>query len=191
MEALFTLLSQLGPVSDDLKAKISNKLQFAEFKRKQIVLKQEDVCDHLFFVSKGLLRAYYDKDGEDVTSWFMMDNDFIVSVLSFFERSKSHEAIEALEDCELAYIHYDDLMYLYAHSLEFNIIGRKLTEYYYCRSEERLLAMRKQKASDRYDFLLQKHPELIKRVPSAYIASYLGISRETLSRIRSSSRIIY
>ncbi|MEZ2444869.1 Crp/Fnr family transcriptional regulator [Chitinophaga sp. RCC_12] len=191
MEALFALLSRLGPISDDLKVEISGRLQFAEFKKKQTILEQGKVCDHLFFVSKGLLRAYYDKDGEDVTSWFMMDNDFIVSVLSFFERTKSHEAIEALEDCELAYIHYDDLMYLYAHSLEFNIIGRKLTEYYYCRSEERLLAMRKQKASDRYDFLLQNHPQLIKRVPSAYIASYLGISRETLSRIKSSSKIIY
>lgn len=184
MDALFTLLSQLGPVSEDLKSQISAKLQFVSIKRKQTVLIQGRVCDHLFFVSKGLLRAYYEKDAEEITSWFMMENDFFISVLSFFRRIKSYETIVAMEDCELVYISYDDLMDLYATSLEFNIIGRKLTEHYYCKSEERLLAIRKQTAVERVEFLMQNSPGLIDRVPLKYIASYLGVTRETFSRIR-------
>jgi CRP-like cAMP-binding protein len=154
------------------------------FKKKDFLLRQGNICNHLFFVTKGLLRAYYDKDGEEITSWFMMENDFIVSVLSFFNKIPSYESIQALEDCELMYIHRDDLLDLYANSLEFNIIGRKLTEYYYCRSEERLMCIRKQKAHEKYDFLLQNHPEILKRVPLKFIASYLGVSSETFSRAR-------
>ncbi|SKD09836.1 cAMP-binding domain of CRP or a regulatory subunit of cAMP-dependent protein kinases [Chitinophaga ginsengisegetis] len=184
MDTLFALLSQLGPVSEELKSQISAKLQFAKFKRKQTILWQGNVCDNLFFVSKGLLRAYYEKDNEEITSWFMMENDFIISVLSFFRRIKSYESIEALESCELIYITYDDLMELYANSLEFNIIGRKLTEHYYCKSEERLLAIRKQTALEKYEFLMQNYPDLTQRVPSKYIASYLGITQETFSRIK-------
>lgn len=184
MDALFNLLSQLGPISEDLKSQISAKLQFVSIKRRQTVLMRGIVCDHLYFVSKGLLRAYYEKDGEEITSWFMMENDFFISVLSFFRRIKSYEAIEALEDCELVYISYDDLIDLYAISLEFNIIGRKLTEYYYCKSEERLLAIRKQTAVERFEFLLQSSPGLVDRVPLKYIASYLGITPATFSRMR-------
>lgn len=184
MEALFALLSQLGPISEDLISQISSRLQFVSIKRKQTVLMQGRVCDHLFFVSKGLLRAYYEKDAEEITSWFMMENDFFISVLSFFRRIKSYETIEALEDCELVYISYEDLMGLYATSLEFNIIGRKLTEHYYCKSEERLLAIRKQTAVERFELLLQNSPGLIDRVPLKYIASYLGITQATFSRMR-------
>ncbi|WP_142688235.1 Crp/Fnr family transcriptional regulator [Chitinophaga polysaccharea] len=184
MDALFTLLSQLGPISEDLKSQIAARLQFVSIKRRQTVLTQGKICDHLFFVSKGLLRAYYEKDTEEITSWFMMENDFFISVLSFFRRMKSYETIVAMEDCELIYISYDDLMDLYATSLEFNIIGRKLTEYYYCKSEERLLAIRKQTAVERVEFLMQNSPGLIDRVPLKYIASYLGVTRETFSRIR-------
>ncbi|HWV65077.1 Crp/Fnr family transcriptional regulator, partial [Chitinophaga sp.] len=131
-----------------------------------------------------LLRAYYEKGTEEITSWFMMENDFFISVLSFFRRIKSYETIVTMEDCELVYISYDDLIDLYATSLEFNIIGRKLTEYYYCKSEKRLLAIRKQTAVERVEFLMQNNPALIDRVPLKYIASYLGVTRETFSRIR-------
>src|SRR4051812_25187803 len=140
MNPLISLLSDLGTVSEELEQQICSKLKFASFQKKDLILKQGTICNHLFFVTKGLLRAYYDKDDEEITSWFMMENDFIVSVLSFFNNIPSYEAIQALEDCELMYIHRDDLLDLYANSLEFNIIGRKLTEYYYCRSEERLMS---------------------------------------------------
>lgn len=185
MNSLFALLSQLGPISNELENKISDKLKFLQLRKKEILLQQGDTCNHLYFVNKGLLRAYYEKDLEDTTSWFMMENDFIISVLSFFRRIPSYESIQALENCELVYIRHDDLMDLYATSLEFNIIGRKLTEYYYCKCEERLLSIRRQSAAEKYEFLLANHKTLLDRVQAKFIASYLGISKETLSRIKS------
>jgi len=185
MNSLFTLLSQLGPISNELENKISDKLKFLQLRKKEILLRQGDTCNHLYFVNKGLLRAYYEKDLEDTTSWFMMENDFIISVLSFFRRIPSYESIEALENCELVYIHHDDLMDLYASSLEFNIIGRKLTEHYYCKCEERLLSIKRQSAAEKYEFLLLHHKTLLERVQAKFIASYLGISKETFSRIKS------
>ncbi|SEW53306.1 Crp/Fnr family transcriptional regulator [Chitinophaga arvensicola] len=188
MDSLFSLLSTLGTISQDLKNEINNKLKIMTLQKGEMLLRQEEVCNHLFFVSKGLLRAYYEKDEEDITSWFMMENDFIVSVQSFFRRIPSHESIQALENCELACIHHDDLMDIYANFLEFNIIGRKLTEHYYCKCDERLLGMRKQRASEKYDFLLEHHNELLLRVPTKFIASYLGVASRTFSRMRSEIR---
>ncbi|HEY9260436.1 hypothetical protein, partial [Chitinophaga sp.] len=137
-------------------------------------------------VEKGLLRAYYERDGQDTSNWFMMENDFLISVRSFYQRVKSYEVIEALEECELYFIHYDDLMDLYERHPEFNVIARKLTEYYYGISEERSFIMRGHQAKKKYIFLMENYSEIIKRVPVKHIASYLGISSDTLSRIRAS-----
>jgi len=184
METLFETISQIGNVSEDLKKDISQKLQYKKYKKKDILLNQGEICDHLYFVSKGLLRAYYEKEGKDICSWFMKEMDFIIAVCSFFQRVPSNESIQALSDCELCYIHYDDLMELYNKHLEFNTIGRRLTEHYYCLSEERLVGMRNQTAAEKYNFMLAHYPALVERVPSMYLASYLGIARETLSRIK-------
>ena len=76
------------------------------------------------------------------------------------------------------------MQYLYRNCLEFNFIGRVLTEKYYRLSEQRLYSLRMQRAIERYDFIMERFPQIILRVPSKYIASYLGITEETLSRIR-------
>lgn len=188
MKLLFQAISQIGNLSEELKEDISARLQYVTYKRNQVLLKQGEICDCLYFVSKGLLRAYYEKDEGEVSSWFMKEGDFIISVLSFFKRQASYESIAVLSDCELCYIHYDDLMELYDNYLEFNIIGRRLTEHYYCLSEMRLVGLRKQTATEKYEYLLSNYPELIQRVPSKHIASYLGIAEETLSRIRAAVR---
>jgi len=118
----------------------------------------------------------------------MEEGDFVISVLSFFRREPSNEYIEALEDGQLCGFHYDDLMYLYKTHLEFNIVGRIFTQEYFCLSEERLMSMRKRKAEQRYQDLLDKNPGLLNRVPLKDLASYLGLTPETLSRMRASQR---
>ena len=103
---------------------------------------------------------------------------------AFFLQVKSHESIQAIEDTTVLYIDYPELQDIYHRFPEFNFTGRVLTEKYYTLSEQRLKSLRLQRAHDRYGYLLEDHPELIQRVPSKYIASYLGITLETLSRIR-------
>ena len=115
----------------------------------------------------------------------MKENDIIISVESFFRQTKSIESIQALEETVLYSISYNELQYIYRQFPEFNFIARVLTEKYYTLSEQRLYSIRMQRSHERYQYLLDHFPELIQRVPAKYLASYLGITEETLSRIRS------
>ena len=180
------MISKIIPLSKALKRDVTNKLTFAKIDRKQILLKEGEVCNYLYFVQKGLLRSFYDKEGQDITNWFLLENDLAISLLSFYRRQPSFETIETLEDSELLYIHYDDLMELYRKFPIFNVVGRVLTEEYYCRSEEKTIALRKQSATEKYADFMNQYPEIINRVPKKYIASYLGVTTETLSRIKAS-----
>lgn len=184
MQSLLETVSSIGKVSDVLKADLNEKLIHENFKKKDIILEQGKICNKLYFVTKGLLRAYYMVDGKDVSSFFMDEGDFVISVLSFFKRQASYESIEALEDTETTALHFDDLKELYHRHVEFNVIGRLLTEQYYCLSEERLIGLRSKRASDRFEFLVDSRPGLLNRVPAKHLASYLGIAPETFSRMR-------
>lgn len=184
-DPIFTVISQFITISPELRSDLNSKLKSATYPKRKHLLKQGQVSNHLYFVTKGLLRAYCINDvGDEVNSWFMKENDFLISVISFYSRLPSQEAIEVLEDCEVIFIHYDDLMELYSKHTAFNTVGRILTERYYFQSELRLSFMRGQNAAYRYNMLLQNYPELIKRVPGKYIASYLGMSIYTLSRAK-------
>jgi CRP-like cAMP-binding protein len=114
----------------------------------------------------------------------MKEGDVIVSVESFFDQTVSNENIQALEDSILHYISYRDLQYAYREYPEFNFIGRILTEKYYKMSEKRIYSLRMQRAFEKYHNLIDHFPQLVQRVPCRHIASYLGITEETLSRIR-------
>jgi CRP-like cAMP-binding protein len=115
----------------------------------------------------------------------MREGDVIISVESFFRQSTSYESIQSLEDCELYYISYIELQEIYRNFPEFNFVGRALTERYFCLSEQKLYSIRMMRASERYEYLLQQFPELAMRVPAKYLASYLGITPEMFSKIKS------
>jgi CRP-like cAMP-binding protein len=149
-----------------------------------MLLRRGEICKNLYFIEKGFVRAYYDKDGQEVTSWFMQENDLIVSVHSFFRQQPSHENIMLLEKTTLTSISYEDLQALYRQFPRFNYTGRLLTENYYVLSEERLISMRMQSAQERYIALLRKYPQILRRAQLNQIASYLGMKPETLSRLR-------
>lgn len=114
----------------------------------------------------------------------MKEGDVMISVRSFYKRIQSEEYIEVLENSELHYLNFIDLQHIYYNFPEFNLIGRILTERYYILSEERNYNLRFNTAQERFEILKKNNPEIINRVPAKYIASYLGITEETLSRIR-------
>jgi CRP/FNR family transcriptional regulator, anaerobic regulatory protein len=139
----------------------------------------------IWFIEKGMLRCFYMLEDKEVSSWFMKEGDVTVSVESFFRQTISYESIQALEDSTVHYITFDELQFIYRNFIEFNFIGRLLLEHYYTLSEQRLYAIRMQRSPDRYAYLMEHHPELIQRVPSKHLASYLGIMDVTLSNIKS------
>lgn len=182
--SLFSFISAIHPVSDELLQAITTCLSKQEQKKKTILLHEGKVCERLYFIEKGLARAYYFWDEQEITSWFMQENDLIVSVYSFFSQKPSLEYIELLEDSTLISISNEDLQRLYNQFPEFNYFGRVLTENYYVRSEERIISHRRHTAEERYEALFKANPELFNRAQKNHIASYLGMSAETLSRIR-------
>ena len=185
MKSLLKIFNAIYPLSPELTDQIVSRTKYLNVKKKTNLLEAGEVSKAIYFIVKGSLRIYYlNKDGVENSTWLLMENELAISVYSFFTGSKSFEYIEASEDCELLVLRKEDLDYLYNHFMEFNYIGRKLTEAYYIRNEEQANNLRILAAKARYEHLLKTNPKMLQRFQLGYVASYLGITQETLSRVR-------
>lgn len=185
MTELIQYLNSIHTLSPELVEHLSNILKKKEVLKSELLLKHQAICKNIYFIQKGLFRCFYLKDNDkEVSSWFMKTGDVIISVESFFKQIPSNENIQALEDSSVYFISYTELEFIYKKFLEFNFIGRFLTEKYYCESEQRLFWLRMNSAKEKYNLLLKNYPELIHNISSTHIASFLGITLETLSRMK-------
>ncbi len=145
------------------------------------------ISDRMGFVKSGLLRSFYTIKGKETTTFFQIQGSIAVALPSFLKMKPAIENIQALETTELIIITRKDLQKLYNENWKWQQVGRIFIEQYYIKMEERTVALQSQSAQELYDSFLIEFPELIKKVPLYYIASFLGISPETLSRIRGKS----
>ncbi len=182
--SLLKIISQIHPVSETLQKDLIQALTIESIPKKTYLLKEGEVFQKMYFIEKGMARAFYFDEGKEHTSWFMKEGDFIISVNSFYKQVPSQEYVEVLEDSVMASINYHQLQGLYQKHLEFNIISRVLTEHYYSLSEERLFAMRQSSSKHRYNFFTSHYPDLVRRISSKQMASFLRMTPETLSRLR-------
>lgn len=136
-------------------------------------------------MESGALRGFYNLEGKEVTHWFAFEADFVTSFHSFTTGQPAVENIQLLEGSILWAISKDALTALMQTHHEIERLVRIAYEKYYVRLEERFVAAHFKSAGERYEALLQQAPHMLERVPLGYIAAYLGISPETLSRIRS------
>ncbi len=184
MHQIIEYLQSIHPLSPALVEYLYAHLKYKKVCRKEYVLKAGHVARSVYFIETGLLRAFYMKGDREVTSWFMKEDDVSLSIESFYGQTESYEYIQALEDCSLYYIDYQELEAIYRHYPEFNALGRLLTIRYHIHWVKQLYSLRMQTAEERYIWLLLNQPELLSRVPAKYIASYLDITEVTLSKIR-------
>lgn len=183
--SILNKLLAIQPLSSDVIADIHLKTKKLSIPKKANLLLPGNACNHVYFIKSGSLRSYYlDLDGQERISWILIENDVVVSVNSFFTGNPSTEYIEAIEDCELLSLSKADLEQIYIDHPEFNYIGRKLIEAYYVRSEDQAISLRTLNAKARYEKFMSQEGYLVNRIPLGYIASYLGMSQETLSRVR-------
>lgn len=184
MERLLAFLSAVYPLSEQLIAHLQVIVKYRELKKGQFLLKAGHICRHIHFINAGMLRCFYRKEDLEVSSWFMKDGDVIVSVESFYQQKVSYEWIQALEDCELFYISYEELYAIYNQFPEFNFISRELTQHYYILWTQLLYALRMNTAEEKYSWLLERFPDYVLRIPAKHLASWLGISEYHFSYVK-------
>jgi CRP/FNR family transcriptional regulator, anaerobic regulatory protein len=185
MENFINYLHTISKLSDDTKSDLANCLTTFDFEKNKIILKQGQVCNYLYFVDKGLLRLFYYYDAKDITAYFATEQNIIGGIASFFSRKPSEKIIETLEPCSLIALSFDNLENLYQKHHDFERVGRILSVAAFISMQERLFSIQFHSAKQRYEELLENNPGILQRVPLGHIASYLGITQVTLSRIRS------
>ncbi len=185
MDRFINYLNTISSISDDTKSDLVNCLRTFDFAKKETILRQGDVCNYLYFVNKGLLRLFYYHDGKEITDYFASEQNIIGGIDSFFSRKPSQKNIETLEDSSLIAISFDNLERLYQKHHDLERVGRILSVEAFLSMQERLFSIQFHHAKQRYKELLERSPDILKRVPLGHVASYLGITQVTLSRIRS------
>lgn len=184
MSALIAAVRTLIPISPALEIALEAIVQREELPARQQLLQPGQVARRLYFVEQGLVRGFTLHDGQEISSWFMSEGDFVISIVSFLTQQPSTEFLELLEPSILYSIDHAKLHELYHTFPEFNYVGRVLTERYYVQSEQRAYQLRTLSAGARYTQLIRDFPSLVQRVPLKYLASNLGMTPETLSRMR-------
>ena len=180
--------NSITPLPRELVDDILKYAVIKEYEKNEMILKEGKVSNYCSWIIKGLTRSYHIRDAEDITTKFLWEGACITSVYSYYSRKPSTENIVAMEHTVLASLHYDHMKNLYKEHPVFNVIGRVITEQYLYMLELEVYNLRKQKAEDRYQFIIKHIPHLLQRVPLKHLATYLGINLETLSRIRAKAR---
>jgi len=183
-EALFKWWEQYLILTQEEKTAFMQASEVHHYKKGKILVQQGHICDKFFFVLKGAARSYHRKGDKEHTHGLQFDRFVAVSLFSFISQQPSHESIELIEDSFLITISRDNLHGLYKTYPRSNIIGRLRVEEAFLELERRTRSLQQLSARERYEELIAKSPMCLQRVPLKHIASYLGITQETLSRIR-------
>lgn len=173
--------------SDDELDLIVSKFTPHTFKAKDFLQRENKICSAIHFISEGLVRTYYVRADKEITTYLASDNSFIAAYASFITQTKSAENLQCIEATTTLSISYTHMQELYRELPNWQIIGRILAEKNYICMADRILKLQAVPAKQKYlDFLATSSTKIIQRTPQIYIASFLGITPESLSRIRRS-----
>lgn len=177
-------LSSISPLCPETKEALLNYVSYREIQKGENLLSKGQVCRHIYFVQKGFLRIFYYKNGKNITEWFTNEKSFCFSISSYFLDAPSELIIEALEDSEIIALSKTGLEEMRKNNLEVANLMIQFFSGSLIASQKRMESIQFESAKKRYEHLLQEQPEIVHKVPLQNIASFLGITQETLSRIR-------
>jgi len=184
VSSVITILSYFHPLSDGVVQFIKEHSYFVTFNKGELLLEEGHVCEHIYFIKKGVVRGFIREGKREITTWITAEGEMVSSILTFEVKGSSIENMQAIEDCELLALTLADLQKLYDQFPEFNIVSRKLLQQYYSDAESRAFIVRLTNAETKYRQFLIRYSHFANRIPLTYIASFLGITLETLSRVR-------
>jgi len=159
-------------------------MKYEKHPKHHVLHEKGKICNHFYIIISGIARVFYFKEDKDITCHFASEQESITAIDSFIQRKKSKYSIELLEETELFAISHSDLDNFFEKNPQYERFGRLFLEQIYVELVERIDDLQMLTAQERYDVLFTKKPKLFNRVSLKHIASFLGITAETLSRIR-------
>ena len=184
MKSIFQYFHLHNSLSKEAENAISEICSIIKIKKNQELQTIGHTCKTIYFLNTGTARIYYYKDGIDITESFAFENNIIARVESLFTGNPSRKAIQILEDSEIVAINATLLFKLYDIYPEIERLFRKIFEVAYVDTVNRIEGIQFHSAEERYNALISEEPNVLKKVPLKHIASYLGITQVSLSRIR-------
>ncbi|UKK47416.1 Crp/Fnr family transcriptional regulator [Prevotella sp. E9-3] len=158
-----------------------------KFAKGEKILSEGETCQNIYWIVKGLVRQYYYKNNKDLTEYMAVENTIVMSIESLFKEKPSTQIIQALEPTLIYALPKAELEAVAMKSVNIQILFRKILEESLIISQQRADMLRFESAQDRYQKLVKSSPQLVLRAPLVYIASYLQMTPETLSRVRTAS----
>lgn len=177
-------INQLISLDFEQQRDLQRVCEYEEFPKNCFLLERGTVSNYVHFILEGSLICIHYSNGKEVVPWFAFEGDFVNSHFSFIHRQPSLESLFTLSDCHLISISHENLQYLYSKDIVWNKLFQSVVESYYLEIQGRLVSLLAQSAPERYDKLIQQYPDIEKRLKLGHIASFLGITQSTLSRIR-------
>ena len=163
---------------------VLSRFEEKKVKKKTNLLMSGKVAKEVYFIVNGCIRLFYEKDGNDISAYFFTENMFAGAYDSFTTLQKSRHAIETIEDCHLLSISYENLQLLYQELPKMNDFVRKVLEERFYSLHQLFTSQILDSPEERYLNLLKESPDLLQRIPQHQIATFLGITPVSLSRIR-------
>lgn len=184
MDFLLRHLSEITSVPENLKQELLNRVQINSFKKNEVIQPANKVCKRTYFVKNGLLRIYFYKDGKIITDGFAAENEWMTSAYSFMRGVPDQYIITAIEPTETYSLSIEDLIYLFENFHEMERFGRIIMSMQFIQQSERLNSIRFTSPKEKYEHFSNTYKPILNRIPLGMVASYLGITQETLSRVR-------
>ncbi len=182
------ILSELGavysPLSNECQQEFIANAKVSTFQKGEIVVREGEFSKNGYLIVEGCARAYYLKDGKDISDWFTFEKEIMASIISFFSNVPSPHYVAFVEDSTVIEFSKDTVDMLASKHHDFERFMSKVVTQTMLGLCERLYTIQFNKAEERYRHLLSIYPNITNRIPLTHIASYLGMTIETLSRIR-------
>jgi len=185
MESLINFLLQFGSLNEQQIDLIKENVQLLDLEREEYFSEAGKIAKQVAFVKEGILRVcYYNKDGEEITRYFVEENNFAVDLNSFQSRIPSSEYIQAIVPTKLYIFSLESLQTLSNTIIIWDSIIAKITSKALMEKVNRISPMLAEDAKTRYLEFFKRFPNLVNRIPLNYLASYIGVTKHSLSRIR-------